>query len=123
MTSFARSLLPSGLALALGALTGAAAFAAASSTPFGYAPDPALRTASAAELQTRIRRACATTQARIQNVAATQVNRGCGCYATGVMRSLDAGEIDAYRATGIFNDSARAKALAAIDICRLRRPA
>jgi hypothetical protein len=31
-------------------------------------------------------------------------------------------EIQAYRDTGVFNDTARAKALNAIDSCRLQRP-
>ncbi len=100
-----------------------AAQAAGSSAPFGYAPDPSLRSASTAELQTRIRRACSSTQARIQNVAASQVELGCACYATRVIRSFEQTEIDAYRATGVFNDAARAKAFAALDACRLRRPA
>jgi len=38
------------------------------------------------------------------------------------MRLLDPVEIDAYRNTGVFNDTARGKALAAIDACRLQRP-
>jgi hypothetical protein len=38
------------------------------------------------------------------------------------MRSLDATELDAYRNTAVFNDTARAKALAAIDSCKLKRP-
>ena len=48
--------------------------------------------------------------------------RPCGCYATRVMTSLDPSEIDAYRNTGVFNDSARAKALSAVDECKLKRP-
>jgi hypothetical protein len=38
------------------------------------------------------------------------------------MRALSADEVQAYRDTGIFNDTARAKALSAIDSCRLQRP-
>jgi hypothetical protein len=104
------------LALATGA------FAAGSSAPFGYTPDPALRTASKGELESRIRRACASTQAQLQNVSTGKVERPCGCYATRVMGSLDEAEVAAYRATGVFNDSARAKALAAVDTCKLKRP-
>ena len=50
------------------------------------------------------------------------MTRPCGCYASRVMRSLDSAELDAYRSTGVFNDTARGKALAAIDACKLQRP-
>lgn len=99
-----------------------AALAGASSTPFGYQPDPALKTASRGDIEGRFRRSCLVTQAKVQNVAETAVSRGCGCYATRTLKALDDGELDAYRNTGVFNDSARAKALAAIDACRLQRP-
>lgn len=118
MQTLMRSLAAFGLILVCGG-----ALAAASSVPFGYAPDPALRTESPAQLQARVRRACATIQARIQNVSTGRVAHGCTCYASRVMRSLDAAELAAYRTTGVFNDTARAKAYAAIDACRLRRPA
>jgi hypothetical protein len=97
------------------------AFAGASSTPFGYSPDPAMMRESPAQLQARLRRSCVSTQSRIQD-AGRGVQRGCGCYASRIMRSLDATELAAYRSTGIFNDSARAKAFAALDGCGLRRP-
>jgi hypothetical protein len=103
-------------------LIAGAAWAAASSVPANYAPDPGLRTASRAELETRVRRACANTQARIQNAAETTLARPCGCYASRIMRGLDVAELDAYRSTGYFNDTARGKALTAIDACGLRRP-
>lgn len=98
------------------------AFAAASSTPFGYAPDPALKTATAFQLEGRVKRSCATTQATLQSVPETKVQRPCGCYANQVMKALSPAEVDAYRNTGVFNDSARAKALAAVDECKLKRP-
>lgn len=103
-------------------LSASLVLAAASSVPTGYEPDPALRTASRTELENRIRRACAVTQARLQNVAESSVSRPCGCYATRTMRSLDEAELAAYRTTGVFNDTARSKALAALDACRLQRP-
>lgn len=114
-------LVRSCLALAL-ALSGGAALAGASSTPFGYAPDPAMQRESPAQLEARIRRSCMSTQAKIQNVPESRVRRGCGCYASRVIRSLDANELTAYRTTGVFSDSARAKAFAALDGCGLRRP-
>ena len=104
------------------ALVSGGALASSSSAPFGYTPDPALKTASMSELQDRVRRSCSSTQAKLQNVTESSLGRPCGCYATRVMKSLETPEVDAYRNTGVFNDSARAKALAAIDECKLKRP-
>jgi hypothetical protein len=118
MTSPTRPILIAGFL----ALVAGGALAAASSVPANYTPDPALRTASRSELETRVRRACANTQARIQNVNESTLARPCGCYASRIMRGLDSAELDAYRGTGYFNDTARGKALAAIDACGLRRP-
>jgi hypothetical protein len=99
------------------------ALAGASSSQLeAYQPDPSLRSAPTSELETRVRRACAVVQARMQNAAETSFERPCGCYARTTLRALDASEIAAYRTTGYFNDSARAKALGAIDSCKLQRP-
>lgn len=115
-----RTLLAAGI-LALG---GTAALAMGSSQPFEqYQPDPALRTVPKSNLESRVRRACAVIQARMGNASEASLQRPCGCYARQTMRSLDEAEIEAYRATGYFNDSARAKALAALDSCKLPRPA
>ncbi len=105
------------------ALSAGAAFAGASTTPTAYEPDPALKTASRTELEARIRKACAVIQAKAQSVAETSLSAPCGCYATRTFASLDAGEVQAYRDTGVFNDTARAKALGALDACKLPRPA
>jgi hypothetical protein len=99
-----------------------AVWAGASSTPTNYQPDPALKTASRSELQARVRTACTVIQARLQNVSEQSLSQPCGCYASRTMRSLSADEIQSYRDTGVFNEGARAKALAAIDACRLPRP-
>jgi hypothetical protein len=117
MLSFKQLALISSLALLPGA-----AFAGASSTPFGYTPDPAMQRETPAQLQNRIARSCISTQARIQNAQQSRMQRGCGCYASRVMKGMDATELAAYRATGVFNDTARTKAFAALDSCGLRRP-
>ena len=98
------------------------ALAGASSVPTNYQPDPALQRASRGELEARVRKACAVTQAKLKNVSEPAVAGPCGCYASRTLRSLDETEIQAYRGTGVFNESARAKALAAVDACRLQRP-
>jgi hypothetical protein len=104
------------------AVANSAAFAAASSVPTNYEPDPALQRASRGELETRVRKACVVVQARMQNQSETSMARPCGCYASRTLKAMDATEIQAYRDTGVFNDSARAKALAGLDACRLPRP-
>ena len=110
--------------LVIALLTGFPALGLAGASPanFNYTPDPGLKTAGKGELEQCVRRACAVTQARLQNAAESAVTRPCGCYAGKVMRSLDTAELDAYRSTGMFNDTARGKALAAIDSCKLQRP-
>lgn len=104
------------------AATATAALAAGSSAPFDYKPDPALKTESRARLQERVRRACGVTQAKLQGASEAAVSRPCGCYASRTLNALNGGEIEAYRNTGYFNDSARAKALSALDACGLKRP-
>lgn len=98
------------------------AFAASSSTPIGYTPDPALKTASMSDLTKRVRAACTVTQARVQNGTERAFQRPCGCYASRSMKSFTTEEIQEYRDTGVFNASAREKALQAIDACGLKRP-
>lgn len=111
------------LAAGLLALGATAALAGGSSAPFEqYQPDPALRTAPKANLEARVRRACAVVQARMTSASESSLERPCGCYASRTMRSLDEAEIESYRTTGYFNDSARAKALTALDSCKLQRP-
>ncbi|GJE01999.1 hypothetical protein [Methylobacterium isbiliense] len=111
------------LAAGLLALGATAALAGGASSQFeAYQPDPALRTAPKSELEGRVRRACAIVQARLQNAAESSLERPCGCYAKATLRALDAAEIESYRTTGYFNDSARAKALGALDSCKLPRP-
>ncbi len=117
-----RLIRPLAAAFALALSTGVA-LAGASSTPAAYQPDPALKTASRGELEARIRKACTVVQARAQSTSETAVTGPCGCYATRTFRALDAAEVQAYRDTGIFNESARAKALGALDACKLPRPA
>ena len=119
MNSFIRALLVSA-AVSLGAT---AAYAAASSTPTQYEPDPALKTESVPQLRARVSQSCSITQAKLQSsVSEASLNRSCDCYAGRTMRSLSAAELQAYRDTGVFNETAREKALSALDACKLPRP-
>lgn len=115
--------LPLLIATGLLALGAHAALASGSSAPFEqYQPDPTLKSASKANLEGRVRHACAVVQARMTSAPEASLERPCGCYAKQTMRSLDESELEAYRVTGYFNDTARAKALTALDACKLQRP-
>ena len=115
--------LPLLIATGLLALGVSAALAGGSSAPFQqYQPDLALKSATKANLEGRVRHACAVVQARMSNAPEASLERPCGCYARQTMRSLDEAEVEAYRTTGYFNDSAKAKALSALDSCKLQRP-
>ena len=119
MISTARALL---VAAAV-SLSASAAYAGASNMPTQYQPDPALKTESVSQLRARVSQACTVIQARAQSgVSEASLSRSCDCYAGRTMRSLSADEVQAYRDTGVFNDSARAKALTALDACKLPRP-
>ena len=119
MTSAFRALLAAAVVLA----SASAAFASASTTPTQYQPDPALKTETMGQLTTRVRTACSVTQAKLQNTTEASVGRACDCYAGRTMRAMAPEEVQAYRNTGVFNETARAKALTALDACRLQRPA
>ena len=114
------------LAAAAGLLAGLAACNAGTRTQTasleGYTPDPALRSASRNDLTGRVAHACAVTQSRLQKVEEGAVQAPCGCYAQRTLRTLDREEIASYRSTGYFNDTAKAKALDALDSCKLPRP-
>ncbi|TDR94905.1 hypothetical protein [Enterovirga rhinocerotis] len=116
-----RMLVRSVAALAIGLFCGSA-MAAGSSAPFGYTPDPALMRETPAQLRVRIQRACVSTQAGIQGGSQGSASRGCGCYATRVLRAMTPAELAAYRSTGIFDETTRVKAFAALDSCGLKRP-
>lgn len=115
-------LLRSSLTATVLVLSATAALAGASGTPAFYQPDPALKTETLSQLQARVRQACTIVQAKLQGGSESAMQQRCDCYAGRTMRALSAEEIQAYRETGVFNDSAREKALAAIDRCRLQRP-
>ncbi|WP_210487270.1 hypothetical protein [Microvirga antarctica] len=111
------------LAAAFLTVSASAVLASASNTPTMYQPDPALKTESVSQLQARIRQACGVTQAKLQGVSETSLSRKCDCYAGRTLRTMSADEVQAYRDTGVFNDTARGKALAALESCKLQRPA
>jgi hypothetical protein len=98
-----------------------AAFAAAGPAPLPE-PDPRTRNMTPYMIQLRTFDACLVTQSRLQNTTREAVHSACSCYATGTVRAMTRAEIQAFRETSVFNDSARAKALAQLDRCKLPRP-
>jgi hypothetical protein len=85
-------------------------------------PDPTAKNLSPYRIQLRAFDACLVTQSRLQNTTKEDVHIPCSCYAKGTVRAMTKGEIQAFRDTGYFNDSARDKALGFVDKCKLKRP-
>jgi hypothetical protein len=86
-------------------------------------PDPTAKNLSPSQIQQRALNACIRTQTPLMaGVGPSQLRNQCACYARATVRSMTRAEIQAFRDTGYFSDSAREKALAQIDRCGLRRP-
>jgi len=85
-------------------------------------PDPTAKNLTPYMIQLRAFDACLVTQSRLMGTTREAVHSPCSCYAKGTINAMTKDEIQAFRDTGYFNDSARAKGLAFIDRCRLQRP-
>ena len=109
-------------AFALLVLSGPA-FAGASSSNFGNpAPDPATKNMSRSEARKYIADGCQLTQAKLVSAAPEEFRSPCGCYAGKTVSAMTTDEFQTFRDKSVFDDSARAKALAALDACKLKRP-
>ena len=86
------------------------------------APDLSLQDASDSQLHSRIQTTCIATQEKLAAVSYDAIWPSCECYASRTMRLLDVAEKNALRATNVFNETARAKALSSVDACKLKRP-
>lgn len=103
------------------AVSTAAAFAAAGSGALPP-PDPTAKNLTPYQIQLRAFDACLITQSRLQGTTREAVHSACSCYAKGTIGAMTRDEIQAFRDTGYFSDSAREKGLAQVDRCKLRRP-
>jgi hypothetical protein len=103
-----------GFVLAAGVLTGC------QSVPADFKPDPALKAATPAKLQSHVADLCVKSQRAKASVETSQVAKPCGCYARGALKAMDKTEIEYFRANGFFADSARPKAQAALNACGLK---
>ena len=89
------------------------------SVPADFKPDPKLKTATPAQLQASVAAVCVKTQLAKQSATSSSLAKPCGCYASGAIKAMDKTEIDFYREKGYFADSARPKAQAALNACKL----
>lgn len=85
-------------------------------------PDPTAKNLTPYMIQLRAFDACLVTQSRLMGTTREAVHSPCSCYAKGTVGAMTKDEIQAFRDTGYFNDSARAKGLSFIDRCKLKRP-
>jgi predicted metal-binding protein len=98
-----------------------AALAAAGPAPLPE-PDPKTRNMTPYMIQLRTFDACLIIQSRLQNTTREAVHSACSCYASGTIKAMTRAELQAFRETSVFNETARAKALQQIDRCKLQRP-
>jgi hypothetical protein len=62
------------------------------------------------------------TQEKLTGSTYDTLEPACECYATTTLKALDTVEKDYLRSTGVFNYSAKDKALNALKVCKLKRP-
>jgi hypothetical protein len=98
------------------------ALAGASSQNIPPPIDPTAKDLTPYMISLRAFDACLIVQSRLQGKTREAVHTPCSCYAKLTVKTMSKEELDAFRATGYFNDSARQKALAALDSCKLPRP-
>ena len=84
--------------------------------------DPTAKNLTPYMISLRAFDACLIVQSRLQNTTREAVHTPCSCYAKLTVKNMTKEELDAFRNTGYFNDSARQKALEALDACKLPRP-
>lgn len=95
---------------------------AASGTASLPPPDPTAKNLTPYMIQLRAFDACLVTQSQLMSTTREAVHTPCSCYAKGTVNAMTKDELQAFRDTGYFNDSARAKGLEFVDRCKLKRP-
>jgi hypothetical protein len=85
-------------------------------------PDPTAKNLTPYMISLRAFDACLIVQSRLQSTTREAVHTPCSCYAKLTVKNMSKEELDAFRDTGYFNDTARQKALEALDTCKLPRP-
>ena len=103
-------------------LVSASAALAAGSTSSLPPPDPTAKNLTPYMIQLRAFDACLVTQSQLMSTTREAVHTPCSCYAKGTVNAMTKDELQAFRDTGYFNDSAREKGYDFIDRCKLKRP-
>jgi len=98
------------------------ALAGASSRNIPPPIDPTAKNLTPYMISLRAFDACLIVQSRLQGMTREAVHSPCSCYAKLTIKNMTKEEFDAFRATGYFDESARQKALEALDACKLPRP-
>jgi hypothetical protein len=99
------------------------AFAAASQAPTAPAAvDPQLRNATPYVLSLKVFDQCLLVQSRLMETTREAVHTPCSCYAKATIAQMNKEELDYMRENGFLGDSARDKAIANLDRCKLKRP-
>lgn len=98
----------------------AAALVGCQGVPADFKPDPSLKSAPVAKLQSKVADICVKSQLAKGSVSTAEVSKPCGCYAGRALKAMDKTEIEFYRTNGFFADSARPKAQAALEACGLK---
>jgi len=106
----------------LSLLMSAGAAMAAGSTSSLPPPDPTAKNLTPYMIQLRAFDACLVTQSRLMSTTREAVHTPCSCYAKGTINAMTKDELQAFRDTGYFNDTAREKGYDFIDRCKLKRP-
>jgi len=96
--------------------------AGASSRNLPPPTDPTAKNLTPYMISLRAFDACLIVQSRLQGKTREAVHTPCSCYAKLTIKNMSKDELDAFRETGYFNDTARQKALQALDACKLPRP-
>lgn len=109
-------------AAGLSLLMSAGVAMAAGSTSALPPPDPTAKNLTPYMIQLRAFDACLITQSRLMSTTREAVHTPCSCYAKGTVNAMTKDELQAFRDTGYFNDSAREKGYDFIDRCKLKRP-
>ncbi|MCP8939374.1 hypothetical protein NK718_12685 [Alsobacter sp. SYSU M60028] len=102
--------------------TGVALAGASSSNFANPAPDPATATMRRSQAKDYVAEGCEKQWAKESGSAVANLTSACRCYATRTVNALSNSEFEFFRAKSYFDDSAREKALKAIDACKLKRP-
>ena len=105
----------------LATLAGVLVFVAGcQSVPATYTPDPALKSASPAQLRAKVTSTCVLAQRGKSSLTTGELQSKCGCYASGAFKAMSKDDVTFYRTNGYFSDASRPAAQKALNACGLQ---